>query len=151
MVLSTKPRIVYGQALGALEETIQRAIAYRAYELFEARGGDHGHDLEDWFRAEKELVKPANVQTTDSGGQIKVRASVPGFTEDEIQIGVAPRRLIIWGQAPRPGTLGGGGIMQMLEEIDLPCAIDPKSSRAGVIDGILSFQADKASPAASAA
>src|SRR5581483_5063732 len=71
------------------------AIAYRAYELFEARGGDHGHDLEDWFRAEKELVKPGNIQTMDSGGQIKVHASVPGFTGDEIQIGIAPTRLII--------------------------------------------------------
>jgi len=151
MAMSSKPRIVYGQALGALEETIQRAIAYRAYELFEARGGDHGHDLEDWFRAEKELVKPGNIQTMDSGGQIKVHASVPGFTGDEIQIGIAPTRLIIWGQAPRPGTLAGGGIVQMLGEIDLPCPIDPKSSRAEIVDGVLNFQADKANPASNAA
>ncbi|HEX4920984.1 MAG TPA: DUF2934 domain-containing protein [Candidatus Bathyarchaeia archaeon] len=31
------------------------AIACRAYELFEARGCEHGHDWEDWFRAESEL------------------------------------------------------------------------------------------------
>jgi len=31
------------------------AIAQRAYELFEARGCEHGHDWEDWFRAESEL------------------------------------------------------------------------------------------------
>ena len=31
------------------------AIARRAYELFEARGCEHGHDWEDWFRAESEL------------------------------------------------------------------------------------------------
>jgi hypothetical protein len=30
-------------------------IARRAYELFEARGGDHGHDVEDWLEAEREL------------------------------------------------------------------------------------------------
>ena len=30
-------------------------IARRAYELFEKRGGEHGHDWEDWFRAESEL------------------------------------------------------------------------------------------------
>lgn len=29
-------------------------IARRAYELYEARGS-HGHDLEDWLRAEREL------------------------------------------------------------------------------------------------
>jgi hypothetical protein len=31
------------------------AIARRAYELFETRGCEHGHDWEDWFRAESEL------------------------------------------------------------------------------------------------
>ena len=30
-------------------------VARRAYELFVARGGDHGHDLEDWLQAEREL------------------------------------------------------------------------------------------------
>jgi hypothetical protein len=31
------------------------AIAHRAHELFEVRGCKHGHDWEDWFRAESEL------------------------------------------------------------------------------------------------
>jgi len=30
-------------------------IARRAYELFLARGSEHGRDLDDWFRAEREL------------------------------------------------------------------------------------------------
>ena len=31
-------------------------IQQRAYEFFEARGGTHGWDLDDWFRAEQELI-----------------------------------------------------------------------------------------------
>jgi DUF2934 family protein len=31
------------------------AIARRAFELFLERGGSHGHHLEDWLRAEREL------------------------------------------------------------------------------------------------
>jgi len=31
------------------------ATELRAYELFEARGCEHGHDREDWFRAESDL------------------------------------------------------------------------------------------------
>jgi hypothetical protein len=31
-------------------------IAQRAYELYLARGGSHGQDMDDWFRAEQELV-----------------------------------------------------------------------------------------------
>ena len=29
-------------------------IARRAYELFEERGSEPGHELEDWFQAERE-------------------------------------------------------------------------------------------------
>ena len=30
-------------------------IARRAYDLFLSRRGEHGHDVEDWLRAEREL------------------------------------------------------------------------------------------------
>jgi hypothetical protein len=36
--------------------TIEDEIRQRAYELFEARGRDEGHELEDWLRAEGEIV-----------------------------------------------------------------------------------------------
>jgi len=31
-------------------------IARRAYDLFTARGAEHGHDVEDWLAAERELI-----------------------------------------------------------------------------------------------
>ncbi len=36
---------------------LERRIRLRAYELFEQRGGEHGHDLEDWLQAELELIQ----------------------------------------------------------------------------------------------
>ena len=33
----------------------QEEIAQRAYELFLARGGEPGHDVEDWIEAERQL------------------------------------------------------------------------------------------------
>ena len=33
------------------------AIAQRAYALYLARGNEDGHDLEDWIRAERELLE----------------------------------------------------------------------------------------------
>jgi hypothetical protein len=32
-------------------------IALKAYELYEGRGKAHGHDLEDWIRAEQMVLK----------------------------------------------------------------------------------------------
>ena len=35
---------------------IEVQIRLRAYELFEARGYEHGHDREDWLQAEAEIL-----------------------------------------------------------------------------------------------
>lgn len=31
------------------------SVAKRAYERYLERGGEHGHDQEDWFEAEREI------------------------------------------------------------------------------------------------
>ena len=36
-------------------EPLGEEIARRAHELYLQRGGEHGKDVEDWARAEKEL------------------------------------------------------------------------------------------------
>jgi Protein of unknown function (DUF2934) len=43
----------FPQSYGNAEELIR----YRAYQLFEQRGRNHGSDMEDWLRAEVEVVK----------------------------------------------------------------------------------------------
>jgi hypothetical protein len=35
--------------------TTDADIARRAYDLYLARGGESGHDVEDWLQAEREL------------------------------------------------------------------------------------------------
>ena len=37
------------------QDEAREAIAARAYDLFEARGGEPGHDHEDWLEAERQL------------------------------------------------------------------------------------------------
>jgi Protein of unknown function (DUF2934) len=36
-------------------EVTPDAIARRAYDLFLSRGATHGHDIDDWLEAEREL------------------------------------------------------------------------------------------------
>jgi hypothetical protein len=38
-------------------EEIEGAVRLRAYELFLQRGAEHGSDLEDWLRAEAEVLR----------------------------------------------------------------------------------------------
>ena len=39
-----------------VSETLIERIRLRAYELFQARGQQSGHEEEDWYRAEQELL-----------------------------------------------------------------------------------------------
>jgi hypothetical protein len=39
-----------------LESDIQERIRARAYQLFQERGGEPGHDVEDWLQAEAEIL-----------------------------------------------------------------------------------------------
>lgn len=43
--------------LSARSPDRQAAIRLYAYSLYEQRGGEHGHDLDDWLRAEGELTR----------------------------------------------------------------------------------------------
>ena len=43
------------------EATSLETIRVRAYELFLARGANHGDDLADWFKAERELLATRNL------------------------------------------------------------------------------------------
>ncbi len=45
----------------------RQAVSRRAYELFVSRGGEHGHDKEDWYRAEQELASTASPANTERG------------------------------------------------------------------------------------
>ena len=46
--------------LGSLERT-EEIIRIRAYQLFEKRSYEHGHDLEDWLQAEAEIAGKKHV------------------------------------------------------------------------------------------
>ncbi len=44
------------------QSSYNHEIELRAYELFEQRGREPGHDLDDWLQAEAEIVRPARSQ-----------------------------------------------------------------------------------------
>jgi hypothetical protein len=60
------------------QDTLNR-ISRRAFENFKSRGGVHGHDREDWFLAESELLEPVKLPISESGETVTVSAEAkPG-------------------------------------------------------------------------
>jgi hypothetical protein len=65
MTISTKGEITMNSTHNETQkyETARnQEIRVRAYELFEQRGREPGHELDDWLQAEAEIVRPARSQ-----------------------------------------------------------------------------------------
>lgn len=130
------------------------AIARQAFEFFDGRGRQEGHDLDDWIRAESELFHPAHLDVSETDDTFGVRAEVPGFKADELQVSLEPRRLTIIGQRQSPGSQQQGTKVytdrccnQIFRSIDLPADADPSKATATLKDGILDLTLPKATPA----
>jgi HSP20 family molecular chaperone IbpA len=126
----------------------QLEIARRAYELFQFRGGEHGHDWEDWFRAESEMLCPVSVAMAEDPQQISLRVNVVGFNHNELKIGVEPQRVIVFGKKNAGAIETEGGLVerinwypdQMLKAIDLPGPIDTRRAVIALRFGVLTLE-----------
>ena len=138
-----------------LSESINKifdSIAKRAYELFDGHGRKPGHDFDDWFKAEMELLHPVRVHFADFGENLEVHAEVPGFNEKQIEISVEPRRLTIYGkrecdkeQKSGKTVYSEGCCDQMLRIVELPMAVDADKTMATLKNGVLELTIPKAS------
>jgi HSP20 family molecular chaperone IbpA len=93
-----KPTLVDAHSLSARTKQVYEAVARRAYELFEGRSYQNGHDVEDWLRAESELLCPVSVEIEESKDQLMVFAKVRGFTAQDIEISAEAQCLFISGK-----------------------------------------------------
>jgi len=91
-------RLLPGSNLFDRIQDLSNSIARRAFEIFEDRGRAFGHDLEDWLRAESEFLHPIHLDIAESDDAVTVRAEVPGFSAEELEVGVEPHRLTISGK-----------------------------------------------------
>lgn len=130
-------------------EKLNDTIARRAFELFQGNGRWLGHELDDWLRAESELLHPVHMDVTESDGEFSVRAEVPGFGVKDLEIKVEPRSLRIMGKREMKDEKNGRKISsdwcadQILRSIDLPVDVDPAKANAVLKDGILTVELPK--------
>jgi HSP20 family protein len=126
------------------------AISRRAFELFESNGRIFGHDVEDWFKAESEVLHPVHINITETGEAVEVKAEVPGFNEKELEISVEPRRLTILGRRETSKEEKEGKIVysetcsnQVFRVVDLPAEVVADKAEATLKDGMLQLAMPK--------
>lgn len=128
-------------------------IAQRAYDLFAASGFTNGHDLEDWLKAERELLKPVSLEIEDSDSEVFVKAEVPGFDAKDLNIRINGSHLVIEGKRERTGQRQGKDdkalyreheTRQIYRTVALPASVVAEKAHAEVKNGILELKLPKA-------
>jgi len=135
--------------LGRLNKLSER-ISNRAYEIFESRGRASGHELEDWFMAESEIVPPFQARVKEKDDALVVEAETPEFGARDLEISVQPWKLTISGSKEvRVEHKEGKVIYQeqrtsdFMRVIDLPAEIDSTKASATLKNGLLEINLPK--------
>jgi len=133
------------------------AISRRAYEIFEGNGHASGHELENWFQAENELLHPVQIRMNESEDELEIQAEVPGFSERELEVGVEPQRLVISGKRQTDKQEKNGRARysescsdQILRVVNLPAEVEAEKVSANLKNGVLELRLPKAAKARSA-
>ena len=147
-----QPVIIQTNPLAVIDRTreVYESLSRRAYDLFESRSHQHGHDVEDWLRAESELLRPVPLEIKWSDEQVTVRAEVPGFTAPDIKISAEPQRLFISGkrtlsaeQTREETACSEQRSKEIFRAIELPAEVDPSQATAILKDGVLNITLPK--------
>jgi HSP20 family protein len=144
------PRFVEPQAIYNRMNELYDAISRRAFELFEGNGRVVGRDLDHWFQAESELLHPAHVRIRESEDAITIEAEVPGFSANEVQLSLEPRRLTISGKKQSSGGGKKGNVLysercssELMRSVELPVEVNSSRATATLNNGILELTAPK--------
>lgn len=139
------------QMLDRMRQTFDK-VARRAFEIFESNGRNLGHDLDDWFRAEAELLHPVHLEISETDNVLTVQAEVPGFDEKDIQVSVEPRRLTVIGKRDVTAEQKKGKTVysercsnEIFRAMDLPVEVDVASGtvKAQYDRGVLTITVPK--------
>lgn len=145
-----KPIFVEAEKLINRMEEITRNVAQRAYEFFEERGRRFGNELDDWFRAESELMRYVPTTMKEDDLQFTFQAEVPGFKAEEIKISAEPKMLIIEGESEQSTEEKSDKVVfserrtnHFCRSFSLPVEIDPAKVTANLKNGLLEITLPK--------
>lgn len=144
------PKLVKYESLADRVDDIFKSISKRAYQLFESSGRPFGHELEDWFKAEGEILHPVHLNMVETDKALEVKAEVPGFTPKDLEISVEPRRLTISGKRETKKEEKKGKTVysescasEIFRSVDLPAEVDAEKVSATLDDGVLNLEMPK--------
>ena len=125
-------------------------VRRRAFELFELRGRHPGRELEDWLRAEREILGWPPLETQESDREFAFQVPFDDFDVSQVTIVVTPTEIIVqatteaeWMPEHAAKRSDPGGL-EVYRRIELSQPIQSERTNATFDQGTLRITAAKA-------
>jgi len=145
-------RVRIGGLTDEIKTTLE-SIACRAFDIFERKGRAFGSALADWLEAEAEILRPVRLELSESDEAFTLRAEVPGFRPQDLEVSVEPRRVTITGRREskeerqtKKTIYSERSSNAILRTISLPAEVSVDRATATLKDGVLEVELRKAVP-----
>ena len=151
--VNTEPRF---PAFVEIEKMLDRVAEFtaetskKAYDYFMLRGDELTSHFDDWLKAEMDILRPTPLEITQTDEMINVRAAVPGFKPEEIEISLKDDLLIMSGETKAEEKkedeklfLNEWRSNRFCRQMRLPSAVEKENVNANLKDGILYLEFKK--------
>jgi HSP20 family molecular chaperone IbpA len=126
-------------------------VRRRAFDLFEKRGYEVGHALEDWLTAEHEVMGWPAAELDEKDGKYELRMTLPGYDAKEVEVTATPSQIIVHANVEAEKKAEAAKCLwtefrsnDICRQFELPEAIDVEKTTATLDKGMLHVIATKA-------
>lgn len=143
------PLFVEAETMLEKMSALTRETSQKAFEFFMEHGGSFGSRFDDWLHAEMELLRPVPVEITEDENVVNIRAAVPGFKPDEIELSVKDNELFLSGETETTTRNENEKVFysewrsnRFYRQLQLPADVEPAAD-ANLKDGVLAITLKK--------
>jgi HSP20 family protein len=138
------------KSLPIFEEVARRleGVERRAFDLFEKRGHELGHDLEDWFKAEREALGWPASELTEKEGAYEIHIALPGVDVKDVEVTATPTEVIVHASAQEEKKTQKGKVLwtefgsrDFYRRFEVPNPINADKVTAKLENGVLRISA----------
>ena len=126
-------------------------VRRRAFGLFEERGYELGHELDDWIKAEHEVFGWPAAELAEKDGKYEAEITLPGFDPSEVQVTATPSEIIVHAETRQEKQIEKENVIwtefgsnDVYRRFELPARIDVDKTSATLDKGMLHIVAAKA-------
>jgi HSP20 family protein len=133
--------------LGESMNGLFQQVRQRAYELFEQRGRAGGSELDDWLRAERDVICRPESSLVETEKEFRMEIAMPNVEAKDITISALPESIVV--QARMTGAheeereVHCSRERRLFRRFDLMPGIDVEQVNATLQNGVLTIVAVK--------